>query len=367
MSPCRTFHILSYVSAYDAFRPCRRLRTAGIVLILAAAALRSGGELAGELDVTMALDPSTETELTLELSIGNWIGRIETEFEDTSWDEQTFEAGWESGALEASSRLRFEPDRSRFKDWRIEATWTRGPAEIELERKLTRTRGWLTLDADWTTETIAIESRLRLRSIRPDAPLRFYDAELVCETALPNGEASIEVEIDVDGFDAATLDLSDLVFPYAPYLAIDVEVERTIAGTAIEITPELADGGAACVEVAFSVGGAVDFVRLEAVEVAGGFAAVDAEGTMLFDPDEWIDDTYAGRAELAIVTAAPSGRETEVTLEFLWEGGAHGRLLPSRAVPSLRLELGGDRSLEIELDLLLRTGTLAGIDCTLEW
>lgn len=339
----------------------------GIVLVLTAAALQSYGEFASEIDVALTFVPSPETELALELTIGSWIGRIETEFENASWNEQTFEIGWESGAVEASSRLRFEPDKARFKDWRIEATWTRGPTEMELERKLTRTRGWLTLDADWTTETTAIESRLRLRSIRPDAPLRFYDAELVCEATLPNGEASIEVEIDDDGFDAATLELSDVVLPHAPHLSVDIEVERTIAATAIEIVPSLADGESACVEVAFAVAGVADAIRLEEVEASGEFAAVAIEGTILVDPDEWIDDVYAARAELAIAFAALAGGDGELGLEFLWEGGAHGRLLPSRAILSLRVELGGDRSLEAELDVLLRPGTLAGIDCTLAW
>ncbi|MFC2077274.1 hypothetical protein ACFLTM_00505 [Candidatus Bipolaricaulota bacterium] len=369
--------IFSYVTSYAAFslrgrRPFAALWLPVLLSLSAWWALGADAGFLATFEAVLSRDhpaDAVETELALEVGIGDWTASLETDFEADTWDEQSFEISWESGETEVTSLLRFEPSRSRLKDWKTDVAWTSGATDIEIEHKLTRTRNWLSIEVDWTSESVEIGARLRHRATGLGQPFQFYDAGAQAEFSICGIETAIGVKLDEAGFDEATLEFSDVVVDALPLLLFDLEAEWTIAGTDIEIAPSLEVGGGGCVELELEAtcsDGFIHSLRLAEVEIEGEFGPIEIDGAFLFDADDWIDDTYEATVEVTAEIVATPGLDADLELSFFWEGDPSSGIRPARISSQLRLELSARLAMELGIDLLMRPLTLLGLSCRLE-
>ena len=368
---CR-FHIFSYVPSYDG-RLHRTRAATYLALAVFLSAVDSHAiaspEVSGELEVVIERDrssPSTETGITVDVTVEPWTSTVEAEFESGAWTRQGIEITWASETAEFASRLRFEPSMDRFRDWRSEATCSLGATEVELEYRITRTRGWLILDVEWVGERSEFDARLRRRSVGIGTPLRFYDANAEATVELLGAELTVAAEIDDDGFSETVLEIQDVTPGPTPWLTLDLNLERTLSDTTIEITSTIGAGEIASVELDFAVDpddGRLDSLRLTELAAEGDLAGAELEGQILFDPDEWIDDVYTASIDAEI----GFGRDGAFGLELLWSEIPQGNGLPARAMPRLSFEFVSNVSLEIEVDLLLRPVRFLALACTISW
>jgi len=373
----RPLLIFSYVTSYavtlfSRLRPAVPFCLSLLLSITAWNAPAAENAFSATFEATLSRDDpadAVETELALEVAIGNWTASLETDFEAGVWDEQRFEISWESGETEATSLLRLEPSKSRLKDWKTEVAWTSGATDIGIEHKLTRTRNWLSIEVDWENAWIEIDSRLRHRATGLGKPFQFYDARAQAELSIRGIETAIAVKADDAGFDEATVGFSDVPVNALPLLSFDLEAEWTIAATTIEIVPSFETDGGGCVEFeleAACVGGFIDSLRLIDVEVEGEFGPIEIDGTVLFDADDWIDDAYAASVEVTAEILAAPGLDADLELGLFWEGDPSSGICPARISSQLRLDLSACLAMELGIDLLTKPLTLLGLSCRLE-
>jgi len=369
--------IFSYVTSY-AVTVFSRLRSAApfcLSLLLPIAAWNAPAAEDGfsaTFEAILSRDApadAVETELALEVGVGNWTASLETDFEAGVWDEQRFEISRESGETEVTSLLRFEPSKHRLKDWKTKVAWTSGATDIGVEHKLTRTRNWLSIEVDWENAWIEIDGRLRYRATGLGKPFQFYDARAQVEFSIRGIETAIAVKADDAGFDEATVGFSDLIVDALPLLSFDLEAKWTVAATTIEIAPSLEADGVSCVEFeleAACVSAFIDSLRLIDVEVEGEFGPIEIEGTVLFDPNDWIDDVYAASMDVTAEIPAAPGLDVDLELGLFWEGDPSSGICPARISSQLRLDLSTGPAMELGIDLLAKPLGLLGLSCRLE-
>ena len=363
------------MSAYGEFGVSRfrRGRNASCVLLLIAVAVfRNTASVRSATELVVNIDRSSSVikrELSLETQLGRWEFSGETRFEDRAWSRQSFQASWSTSILDVCSRLRLEPAQGRFKDWRIEAGWTRGLNEWEIEHKVTRRRRWLSFDVERKAARLDVDHRLRLRAARLDSPYAFYDAETEASFDLFDADASVALEIDDDGFEAATVECTDLKCARIPWSSFDIEWERTIEASAIELSATAEPMAACCLELEWAMLSTVDLpaaLRLEEIVLTACPAPLEIEANLLLDRDAWIQDTYAATVEFRIERRR-ANRERAIELKLFWPGGNARSILPTRAIGQLAAELPGGSSVELECEVSLDTATLLSIECGLLW
>ena len=376
--------LLIFSSVYASSRtPPPRLSLSATILlacVLALASRISVGSFpasSGEFDAVIVYSPATGTlqvgsELTVNLTLGNWTASTETVIEADAWEEQTFAIGWEIEQIEIDSTLRFEPDEDRFKDWTTGVEWTFGSLDMDFEYKLTRTRGWMSLDVDWASDRAEIDTRVRFRSTGPGRPHLFYDADIEIGFSLCYAETSIVIEMDDDGFDALTLEIDELTIARLPWLTIDIEMERTLTERTFEVEPSIILGGTFCFEIE-AVGDGDDHILSDVRLTEFGFEwdgfPIEIGATVYLDPDDWIDDQYAATLELTLEFEATPDSMIKTEVTFLWAGAPASGYKLARIAPSIRLELG-DRlavGLDIDMDLSSRQLNRIGLGIELAW
>jgi hypothetical protein len=360
------------VLTHDVFR--HRVGRHALLAILASSLIlaaqidsRGAPTFTGVLDASLRYNVSSgslqhEGEATVELTFATWEASAELGFDEGIWDDLTFEVLWSEEAVEIASALRFEPDMDRFRDWKTSIAWTFGAVDIELAHNLTRTRNWLTLEADWVFDTVEIDTRVRLRSTGCGRPHLLYDAEAKAEFTLCGTDTSIEVEFDHDGFDALTLTIEELVIDRIPWLSLDIEATRTATETTIEIDPSVELGAAACLTFDAEVTGSDAFVgALQLVEASlecdVPWAAIEA--TVYLDPDDWIDDRYAATLTLETEGSLAQERAIETETMLFWTCVPTPNLMLARMMHWIQLELSERISVWLELDIDVE---LAGLD-----
>lgn len=310
-----------------------------------------------------------EGEATVELTFAAWTASAEAGFDEGVWDEQAFDLCWSQDAVEIGSTVRFEPDKDRFRDWKTTIAWTFGAVDLKLAHNLTRTRNWVTLEADWASDPLEIDTRIRLRSTEC-APLVLYDAAVEATFSLCGADTSIGIEFDDDGFDALTLDIEELVVDRLSWLSLDLKAERTLSETTIEIDPSIELGAATCLTFEAEAAGGSGLVgALRVVEAAleCDFPWAVIEATVYLDPDDWIADRYAATLTLETEGSLAPERVIETETTLFWNGLPAPNI--ARIASSLDLELTENISTWLELDIDVETAGLdnisAGIE--LEW
>jgi len=299
------------------------------VLLVAPTLAAEPARLSGASEVVIRYDTLSrvvylEAEMAAELALGDWEASLKTTLDEDIWDGLAFEITRDCESLEIGSRVRFEPHKDRFRDWRTEIAWALDALEIEIEHTLTRTRQWLTLQAAWAPGPLEIAARSRLRST-VCKPLVFYDARIQAEFPLCEMDTAIEVEVNEDGFDAATFELDDLVLARLPWLSLDVEVQRTVEGKILKISPTVTLGEMTCIELeleAHEGAGLAGALRLTELAFDFTLASVDVDATVLANPDDWIDDQYAASLTLEAEADLPRERRLETEITLFWEGAS---------------------------------------------
>jgi len=336
------------------------------LLLLAWGDAGTSSPLSGAFDVSLLYDVSSgslqpEGEATVELTFATWKASAELGFDEGVWDALTFEVLWSEEAFEIESRLRFEPDKDRFRDWKTSVVWIFGEVSLKLEHDLTRTRDWLALETDWASDAVDMDTRVRFRSGDCE-PLAFYDAEAKAAFSVCGTDTSIEVEIDDDGFDALTLTIEKLIIDRLPWLSLDLEVGRTLTGTTIEIDPSIELGEVLCLEFEAEIsgaGGLMEGLSLTEAKLEGTIGSTGIEATVYLDPDDWIDDRYAATLILETEGSLAPERAIETETTLFWSGSPAPNL--ARITPLVRLELSERASAWLELDIDVESPALVNI------
>ena len=262
-----------------------------------------------------------EGEMAAELALGYWVASAETTLGEGIWDGLSFEITRVCEPFEVGSRVRFEPHKNRFRDWRTGIAWEGDALAIEIEHKLTRTRRWFTLEVDWASALLEINARARLRS-KPCERLTFYDARIQAEFPLWAIDTAIEIDISEDGFDAATLELDDLIIAPLPWLSLDLDIERALGGKTLRIEPTVTLGEMAWIEFEIETHESIGTLRLTELAFDFTLAAIDFEAIVLADPDDWIDDQYAASLTLKAEADLPQERHLEAEIILFWKGAS---------------------------------------------
>jgi hypothetical protein len=332
--------------------------------------------LSGEWESTISVEPptatwSTETDLSVEITIGFWIAATRSVFEDTEWMKQDFSVESEFGDFSIESDLRFEPYKHRFRDWVTDFDWESDELTLTLTTKLTRTTDWLILELDREWEEVDISTSFRLRAPSGSCALVFYDASADAAFDWCGIETDLEIAIDDDGFDEFVLKLSDLAHAQFPWLTFDLECTRTTEKTTVKLTPAAILESSWCeaiLDLEFegefpNTPNLLPLAITEAV-LTWEIGEWELEATAILDPDKWIAKTYW--FELQADAAIDLGDCGEVTLEltFLWTETDLGRSLFS-----LAYESEDPFSISIEGDFDLENGELDQLSLTLqsEW
>ena len=363
----------------------------GLVLLLAIlscswcsfGSASSAASISGSFEATFSINPEpleTQLDAETELSLARapWEAGLKFEIEEDRWDLLTLGASWHAGPWAIESTLRLEPDDSHFKDWKTEAVFGLDPWTVEWEHKLTRTRNWLHIDVEWMQPDCELGGRIRFRS-SPCQPLAFYDAEVSIELdswptwnrwAGCQAETALEIAFDDEGFDQLTIEIEGLALEKLPWLVMDLEIERATDDVKIEISPEAQLGEAACLEleaVAEVSGLAIGTLTVGEARLEAEIRTIDIQADVIWDPDEWIDDTYSARFEAEKTITDGCGHDLDTTLTLLWEGPPGTSFALTRMEMEIVAEIEDGLEVGLIFEIPLDASSPSGISLSFEY
>lgn len=292
---------------------------ASLLIAFVSVACAATGEIAAHLTADPeALALSLDATLEVAWSLGGWSIEIDSEIDDGTWDALSAKVSWDSASLEISSRLRHEPHKTRWKDWRTNVAFTTGAIRLEVEHKLTRTRRWIILEGDSTLEGVSASARFRFRA-SPCDPVAYYDATFELASTLCGIDATWAIDVAADGFEQMTLELDSLRLLAFGALVTDLDIVRTAEGASILVEPSIKlDATCVRLDVECGCGEAPTPLRIVRIELAGSFASVELSGEAAFGPDAWIDDEYAAEIRLEVETRSAGGLESTLETRIHW-------------------------------------------------
>lgn len=324
--------------------------------------------LSGDWESTIAVEPptetwSTETDFTVEITLGSWIAEARSVFKDDEWKKQNFEVKAALGNFSIESDLRFEPYKDRFRDWINKIEWETDVVALTLTSKLTRTTDWLIFEIEREWDVIEIDTSFRLRAPSGSCSLVFYDADVELAFDWCGIATDLEIAIDDDGFDEWVVELSDLSLEQVSWFTFDLEITRAAENTVVKLSPDVVLQSPWCeasldleFEGEFPNAPSILPVAITEAVLAWEISDWEIEATAVMAPSEWIDDIYWFELQAEAAFDLDVCGEVSLDLTFLWTEVALGRTrfaLVYETCDSLTITVEGDFDLTIsQLDCL---------------
>ncbi|MBU1048652.1 hypothetical protein KKG90_01390 [Candidatus Bipolaricaulota bacterium] len=294
--------------------------------------------ISGEWESALSLEPatsiwSTQSDVTVEMSLQDWTVSARSIFEDGAWEKQQFDVETDIGSLHIESDVRFEPDKDRFQDWITQIEWAEAAWMLALTTKLTRTTDWMILELEREWTLIETATFVRFRAPTGSCTFVFYDASLELAFDHCGMNANLEIAFDDDGFDETVLELSDLILTKMPWITFDLELTRTVETKAIKLVPSAQLEGPwckACLELEFE-GDFPDSPSLVPLAITEAnltweMGAVDVEAAAILEPSEWIANIYWLKLQIDAGFELASCGNGSIDLVLLWTQARLGEL-----------------------------------------
>ncbi|MFC2106358.1 hypothetical protein ACFLS0_06380 [Candidatus Bipolaricaulota bacterium] len=317
--------------------------------------------LSGEWESTIAVESqagtwSIETDCTIEMVFVDWSASARTVFEDDAWKKQDFEIKGKFGDVDLESDFRFEPYKSRFKDWIIKFEWEWNELAFTLITKLTRTNDWLIFEIEREWNAVEIDTSFRLRAPSGSCALVFYDAGLDAAFDWCGIEIDLEFAFDDDGFDKLIAEFSDLNLAPIPWLTFDLEITRTLEKTTVKLSPDVVLESSLCagildLEFEGSFPNEPNLLPLSIDEacLTWEIEGWEIEANVYFNPDDWVDDLYWLEIDAEAAFDLDTGEEMSLDLTLLWTETKLGRMRPTLTYePSDKLSIAVNWDIDLD-------------------
>ena len=316
-----------------------------------------GADIEGECTLDLSLErdapPTTTIDCELESASETWEIGIDLEFEKCVWDKAEFALDMDLGGFLAETELEFSKGKVPWKHWQTELEYEMDPFTFSAISKLSRTTDWLTLQLEREIQSQSLALRVRLRAPKNACSRVFYDARAVAEFLWCGAESELTLEWDDDGFDELTLELSDVVFSWLPWVVTDAEAVIDLDSWTFDIEPEVEFElpGPPTIEIEGEIIGfpRPTGVRKGEVVVSWDDEPWDVEATIRLDPNDWIDDAYWLEVETDWEAELPVGGDLSVAAVLDWADSSLARAelaVEFEPTSDLSLTLSGVYSLQ---------------------
>jgi len=229
------------------------------------------GELSGEWDTEIIIDPdagdvagffSFTSSLLVTYSIGGWDLSSYSEFDDTGWTVQTFDAAGAFGAFTVASGLVFDTE-GLFTSWSVDTSFTFGAVAIGFDFDLMGNDIRLCISGDATTGLVDITINVCFGDLQFDAYGVPIESDLdndVCDLdwqgiditiAFPFccADVTATLAIDCDGFQEACFAVEGIVVSNIPWFTLDAEVCFELETKTLTLSPSFDFGADVCFDV----------------------------------------------------------------------------------------------------------------------
>ena len=226
-----------------------------VVLGLGIAAFTQVGEITGEWDTTITIDPGAlsiatffdfETELTVNYIVGGWTFTSYSKLDDSGWVAQTFSADGAFGAFGIDSTLVFGTIGT-FTSLDLGVGYTFGAVAITID--ITLVPNDLTLVLGMTASTGLVDLSATLTFGDPVGglcDLNWTGAVLTIDFPFCCAEVAASIEFDCGGFVIACFSVGDVAIPTLPWLSVGVEVCFELETKSLTMSPSFTFGDGVC-------------------------------------------------------------------------------------------------------------------------